>query len=90
MLVSGTNQYSVNPLALVSTVAPPIMAVFTTLDAVLPDPALPPLPDPVLVPELLELPHPVAISAAAASPTGTSHLLLIAILRSLDRVPPTR
>jgi hypothetical protein len=31
--VSGANEYSVNPLALVSTVAPPIVAVFRVLEA---------------------------------------------------------
>lgn len=31
VLVSGTNQYKVNPLALVTTVAPPTLAVFSAL-----------------------------------------------------------
>lgn len=75
VLVSGTNQYRVKPLELVSTVAPPILVVFSAL----PDDDDPPLPEPVVP----ELPHPVAISAAAARLTGTSHLLPIATLRSL-------
>jgi hypothetical protein len=74
VLVSGANQYKVKPLAFVSTVTPPIVLV----SSVLPDAAaecVPPEPAGVL--EVLELPHPVAISAAAASPTGASHLLPI-------------
>jgi hypothetical protein len=82
VLVSGANQYNVKPLAFVSTETPPIVFV----SSVLPDAAAGCVPPEVAgVLELLELPHPVAISAAAASPTGTSHLLPIAVLRSLTR-----
>jgi hypothetical protein len=33
VLVSGTNQYKVNPLAFVTTVVPPTLAVFSALPA---------------------------------------------------------
>src|SRR5215831_6045267 len=78
--VSGTNQYKAKPLALVTTVAPPILAVFSALlpaaagalDAGAALEALP--PEPV---ELDELPQ-AAITKAAASPAGASHTLFIA------------
>ena len=79
--VSGTNQYSVKPLALVSTVAPPIFAVFR---AVLDEPAVgdavAELPDPAELPPD-ELPHAVATTASAArataaQPAGVRDLLL--------------
>jgi hypothetical protein len=70
--VSGTNQYKVKPLALVTTAAPPILAVFSALlpaagalEAAPPAPAGPG-----------ELPQ-AAITTAAASPAGTSHTLFI-------------
>jgi hypothetical protein len=74
VLVSGPNQYSVKPLAFVSTAVPPTMAVLrvfpleagATAECVEVDGAALP-PDP-------ELPHPATISAAAAKPAGTSHL----------------
>jgi len=66
--VSGANEYSVNPLALVSTVAPPMVAVFRP-------PAVAAAGVPVLV-----LPPPVedvadelhAASTAVAAPTASS------------------
>src|SRR5215831_16819204 len=77
--VSGTNQYKAKPLALVTTVAPPILAVFSALlpaaaGALDAGAALEALP-PELV-ELDELPQ-AAITKAAASPAGTSHTLFI-------------
>jgi hypothetical protein len=77
--VSGPNQYTVKPLALVSTVAPPIVAVFS----VLLDEAGGAAPEVLLeLDELAELPQAAIISAAAARPAGASHLLFIAYLRS--------
>src|SRR5215831_7528892 len=80
--VSGTNQYRVRPLALVSTVALPIFVVFRVdpEDAAwaageLPEPPEPPLPGD-------ELPHAAITSTAAAAPAGTSHLLRMTCLRS--------
>src|SRR5690349_9369823 len=70
--VSGTNQYKVKPLALVTRVAPPILAVFSVLlpaAGVLE--AVP--PEPVELDELLQ----AAITKAAASPAGTSLTLFI-------------
>jgi len=91
VLVSGANQYSVSPLESVRTLTPPIVVVLTMLDVVLADWVLPPAPpDPAAgAPELPELPHPAAISPAAARLTGTSHLLLITVLRSLTSSPTT-
>jgi hypothetical protein len=81
--VSGTNQYSVKPLALVTTVTPPIFAVFR---AVLDEPvagdaaALDELPDPAEPPPD-EHPHAAATTASAAMataarPAGDRHLVL--------------
>jgi hypothetical protein len=76
--VSGTNQYKVKPLALVTTVAPPILAVFSALlpaagalEAGVALEAAP--PELVELDELLQAP----ITKAAASPAGTSHTLFI-------------
>ena len=76
--VSGTNQYKVRPLALVTTVAPPILAVFSALlpaagalEAGVALEAAP--PELVELDELLQAP----ITKAAASPAGTSHTLFI-------------
>jgi hypothetical protein len=77
--VSGTNQYKVRPLALVTTVAPPILAVFSALlpaaGALEAGVALEAAP-----PELAGLDEPLqaAITKAAASPAGTSHTFFIA------------
>src|SRR5689334_5523880 len=76
--VSGANQYKVKPLALVTTVAPPILAVFSALlpaaGALEAGAALEAAP-----PELVELDEllQAAIMKAAASPVGTSHTLFI-------------
>jgi hypothetical protein len=85
--VSGTNQYKVRPLALVTTVAPPILAVFSALlpaaGALEAGAALEAAP-----PELVgldELPQ-AAITNAAASPIGASHTLFI----PYPPVPPLR
>src|SRR5690348_6273317 len=70
--VSGTNQYKVKPLPLVTTVAPPILAVFSALlpaagvlEAGVALEAAP--PELVELDELLQ----AAITKAAASPAGT-------------------
>ena len=74
--VSGANQYKVNPLALVSTVAPPIVAVFSALlEAAAPEVAV--------LAGLPELAQAAIATAAAASPADASHLLFIACSRSL-------
>src|SRR5690348_12080915 len=76
--VSGTNQYKVRPLALVTTVAPPILVVFSALL-----PAAGALEAGVVLeaapPELVELDEllQAAITKAAARPAGTSHTLFI-------------
>src|SRR5260221_7237298 len=80
--VSGPNQYTVKPLALVSTVAPPIVVVFSVL---VPE-AGAAAPDVVLL-GLAELPHAAIISAAAASPAGASHLLLILLILLIAHLP---
>src|SRR6266568_7825602 len=73
--------------------APPILAALSAFPAgagaaaewVGFDPAVP--PDPPAPPEL---PHPATISAAAAKPTGTSHLLfIVCLLRGRFRVYPS-
>src|SRR6476646_4345387 len=70
--VSGTNQYKVRPLPLVTTVAPPILAVFS---------ALPPAAGALEAapPELVGLDEPpqAAMTKAAASPADTSNTLFI-------------
>jgi len=87
--VSGTNQYKVWPLALVSTVALPIFVVFRAVpeDAAGADAAgeLPePLPEPPEPED--ELPHAATTSAAATAPTGTSHLFRMSCLRSDESI----
>src|SRR5215470_5492599 len=84
--VSGTNQYKAKPLALVTTVAPPILTVFSALlpaaaGALEAGAALEAVP-----PELAGLDEPpqAAITKAAASPAGTSHTLFI----TYPPVPP--
>ena len=77
--VSGANQYKVNPLALVSTVALPIFAVFSAeLDAAAGEAAAleAELPDPAVLPAD-ELPHAAATRARPARPAGAHHLLRI-------------
>jgi hypothetical protein len=84
--VSGANQYRVNPLELVRTVALPTFPLFSVVVAdVAPALVLEAagvLPEPPAPPELGELPHAATTNAAAASPAGASHLLRIACLRS--------
>jgi hypothetical protein len=82
--VSGANEYSVKPFALVSTVAPPIVAVFRALDEPETGEAA------ALGEELAEpaelavdvLPHAAAIRATAANPAGAHHRFRITYLRS--------
>jgi hypothetical protein len=82
--VSGTNQYSVKPLALVSTVTPPRVAVFRAVpdELAVADAAAEAAADGL--PELLgvvdELPHAAAMSATATSPKG-AHLVVVRIGR---------
>jgi hypothetical protein len=86
--VSGANQYKVKPLALVSTVTPPIVAVFSVLLLAAAG-ALEAGAAALEVPELVglvELPQAVIISAA--SPADASHLLFIPCPRS-DKRPVT-
>src|SRR5580700_2524688 len=80
-------------LALVSTVAPPTLAVFSVLAVDAGAPVWAGL-ELAGADELPELPHPAAITPATAIPAGASHFLFIAvsircgILRYLDRVLP--
>jgi hypothetical protein len=83
--VSGANEYRVNPRALVTTVTPPIVAVFSAApDPAAPDPAVPDaeaealvgVPLPALVPED-ELEHAVAPIATAAIPAAATILIRI-------------
>jgi hypothetical protein len=75
--VSGANEYTVKPLALVSTFAPPIVALFSavldeaaaTLEAALGELLLPD--------ELDEVPHAAAIRATPAKPAGAHHRIRI-------------
>jgi hypothetical protein len=85
--VSGTNQYKVKPLAFVTTVTPPTLAVFSAFPVDAGAPLWVGLPDVAGVDEVPELPHPAAISPATASPAGASHLLVIAVPRSLRCFP---
>src|SRR5215472_356782 len=74
LAVSGPNQYRVNPWALVSTVVPLTVAVFSA------DPDAPPgLPEPGD-----ELPHAAAITAAAAIKPAARNLFRIRGLPSAD------
>jgi hypothetical protein len=80
--VSGANEYTVNPFALVSTLAPPIVADFSTApDPAAGDPAaLDGLPAVLAGPEppaVDDVPHAAAIRATPASPAGTNHRLPI-------------
>jgi hypothetical protein len=87
--VSGTNQYSVKPLALVTTVTPPICAAFraaldepvagdaAALDE-LPDPAEPP-PD--------EHPHAAATTASVARATAANSAGAHEICRFMNPLP---
>src|ERR1017187_7270655 len=79
VLVSGANQYSAKPLALVRTTAPPIFALFSALPLEAGAAAVCVLPEGAEAEPPPELPQPAAISAAATTPAGTSHLLSIAV-----------
>ena len=71
--VSGANEYSVKPLALVSTVAPPIVAVFrlpAVAAAGLPVLVLPPPPAEDVPDEL----HAASTAAAAATASSASSI----------------
>jgi hypothetical protein len=83
--VSGTNQYKVKPLELVSTVVPPMVVVFKVLLlAAAGDPVfVVPVPAPLFEPP--ELPHAAITSVAATSPAGASHPLFIGSLRSAGK-----
>jgi hypothetical protein len=78
--VSGTNQYSVKPLALVTTATPPIFAVFKV---VLDEPGRAvetALTDDLPAPAVLaagELPHAAALRATAARPAVAHHRFCI-------------
>jgi len=80
LAVSGANQYRVDPWALVSTVAPLIVAVFSA------DPDAPPgvLVLPALPEPDDELPHAAASSAAAAIKPAARNLFRIRGLPSAD------
>jgi hypothetical protein len=84
--VSGANEYSVKPLALVSTVAPPIFAVFSAeLDEVVPAEDEEPAPGEL---DGAELPHAAAIRARLARPAGTHHRLRMTTPAAMrDHVP---
>jgi hypothetical protein len=81
--VSGANQYSVNPAALVTTVVPPIVVVFSADPVAAADVAAPAGLD-VTAPAGLdaaapagvgdELLHPAASSASTASPATPAYL----------------
>src|SRR2546423_13386792 len=68
--VSGANEYSVKPLALVSTVEPPIWAVFRPPAAAAACALLPP-PDEAGVPDELHAATTAAAAAAASRATST-------------------
>jgi hypothetical protein len=74
VLVSGANEYKVNPRELVTTVTPPICAVFSAaLDPAEPAAGVEP-PDDVPLPPDDELPQAAAPSATAAIPAAASIL----------------
>ena len=93
--VSGANEYSVKPVALVRTVAPPMEAVFGAVpdelagaEAAAEVPAADELPG--LLGAVDELPHAAASSATATSPKG-AHLVVVRIrLRSKQNFRDTR
>jgi hypothetical protein len=79
--VSGANEYTVKPLALVSTFAPPIVADFrAVVDAAAGEEAA--LGELLALLAVLvlagdEVPHAAAIRATPARPAGTNHRLFI-------------
>jgi len=80
-VVSGPNEYTVKPFALVSTLVPLTVAVFS---AVLDEAAAgleAALGELLLVPDVLavdEVPHAAAIRATPARPAGAHHRIRIA------------
>jgi hypothetical protein len=87
--VSGTNQYRVNPLALVSRVAPltfmvPRAPPETGAADEADDAGGLPEPEPPVVDD--ELPHAATTSVAAIAPTGTSQLFRMTCLRSDESI----
>jgi hypothetical protein len=82
--VSGANEYSVKPLALVSTVTPPIVAVFRAVpdELAVAEAAAEAAADglPGLLGVVDELPHAAASSATATSPKG-AHIVFLRIGR---------
>jgi hypothetical protein len=99
--VSGANEYSVNPLALVSTVAPPIVVVFRLPEVAAAGLLVPVLPLPLVedVPDEL---HAARIAEAAATASTASSIrrrfgvfwrvsdLIIANSLFVDRPGPLR
>jgi hypothetical protein len=74
--VSGANEYKVNPWALVTTLTPSIVAVFSAPDPAAPDGEAGALDDvPFPAPVLDELEHAVAPIATAAIPAAASVLI---------------
>jgi hypothetical protein len=91
--VSGANEYKVNPRALVTTLTPPIVALFRAA----PDPAAPGaeagaldgVPPPVPVPDD-ELEHAAALMATAATPAAASNLIRIDVSLAPFPVPAVK
>ena len=84
--VSGANEYTVKPLALVSTVTPPMVAVFRAVPEALAPAEGEEAPAAGALLELAalgfaELLHAAVIIAMAASAVGAHSLLRIACLR---------
>src|SRR6185437_13742113 len=73
--VSGAKEYSVNPLAVVSTVAPPIVAVFRPPAAAAAGLLLPPLLLLPLLEDVADELHAARTAAAAATASSTSSIL---------------
>jgi len=74
--VSGANEYKVNPWALVTTLTPSIVAVFSAPDPAAPDGEAEALDDvPFPAPVLDELEHAAAPIATAATPAAATVLI---------------
>jgi hypothetical protein len=74
--VSGANEYKVNPWALVTTLTPLIVAVFSAPDPAVPDGEAEALDDvPFPAPGLDELEHAAAPIATAATPAAATALI---------------
>jgi hypothetical protein len=91
--VSGANEYRVNPWALVTTLTPPIVAVFSAA----PDPAAPDAEaealDGVSLPALVlddELEHAAAPMAAATTSAAASNLIRIDVSLAPFPVPAVK